>query len=771
MTLSRVTIQASALESRERTGGDILHRSLGLVGLEQGGNAQSDVMFQEQGAYIQTTPSQKSNGIVVPLIPKEQTGGVADRVYFHYENPDVTMRSYAAVTLEDTNGSSYCSGTMIGPNVMMTAAHCGQGNTNAVFRLYTASNTQMTESFACQYLLHTFSDSDLTLYWCSANASGENPGDKYGYDDFDIVINPTTGFDYTASRNLRTLSTNLYSIWMNPIADLGPGWYSIYSEGTFDNIDFAHWFTPNVDNGAGYLCGNDVCSGGSNPGANCTLGACGQACNGGTCTGRETRALAVHSTLWANGGASGSSQLRASSHRILVGPMSVGPSDARGRSAMGIADYLYWAITDANLNCQTCCLSCSPDQINRPLLTTLGIANPAFYYGWVDGNADGLFDVQHDIEMIRGENSRDWYWLGFESHRRNSLWTIHAPAVVTFDTADPATGTATLSTLNQSGSGYLPVLSHERFNLQANQFYRISFTMLLTLTQATNNPIRVCLEGTETQCADSNPSVGSWLTHVSRLWASPGAKLRFYLQPGTQLALAGVSLISDTAQMNFDSHDKRFMWRNHNTGSRGRVWPNGVNSATVSDWAGTVYRDNAQPLSDDWSLRNRQLAIGGGATYRVCFQHKSSTRNPLTGNIQGTTRLLNEFGLVAGSTLLFAPGTNWQQTCTGWFYVPTDDNNLQFGIQAGDSNASGTYLVDSVQIERQAPDTVYVDWRSQDFREEGTLAYPFNTVTEGAGVVGQNGFLSIASGSYPERLTIHSPMTLQAPGGSVVIGQ
>ena len=123
MTLSRVTIQASALESSERTGGDILHRSLGLVGLEQGGNAQSDVMFQEQGAYIQTTPSQKSNGIVVPLIPKEQTGGVADRVYFHYENPDVTMRSYAAVTLEDTNGSSYCSGTMIGPNVMMTAAH------------------------------------------------------------------------------------------------------------------------------------------------------------------------------------------------------------------------------------------------------------------------------------------------------------------------------------------------------------------------------------------------------------------------------------------------------------------------------------------------------------------------------------------------------------------------------------------------------------------------------------------------------------------------
>ena len=151
MTLSRITMQASARQSIEQTGENVLFRSFGLtvIETEQGDNTQPELAFREQGAYSNIeTPAQKLKENVVPLIHTEQPGGVAERVYFHYENPDVTIRSYAAVTLADNNGNSYCSGTMIGPNVMMTAAHCGQDNTNAVFRMYTASNTQMTESFS-----------------------------------------------------------------------------------------------------------------------------------------------------------------------------------------------------------------------------------------------------------------------------------------------------------------------------------------------------------------------------------------------------------------------------------------------------------------------------------------------------------------------------------------------------------------------------------------------------------------------------------------------
>jgi len=720
--------------------------------------------FPLQDTSMYTPEIREPDEFDVPAIATEQPGGVAERVYFHYENPEVALRSYAAA---DVNG---CSGTFIGPNVMMTAGHCGQGNRNATFRLYTAAATQITEPFSCQYLTHSFADTDLNLYWCSANAQGENPGDKYGYLDFDIVVDPVTGFDYTASRNLLINGTALYSIWMNPINSIGGGWHSIYSQGAIDNLNYSSWYTPNTYTGTGYLCGNSECVGGLNPGQNCDTGACGQACNGGTCTARPSRAIAAHTDLWTNPGASGSSQIRRSSNRILVGPLSVGCGDCRGRSSLSIADYLWWAITDANLTCPTCCLSCVSDQVNTALLTNLGITNPAAYYGWVDGNLDGLFDVQQDLEQLTGENARDWYWLGFESYRRNELWTKHPPAVATFDISDPTTGIASLSTLGQTVSGYIPVLSHQRLNLSSGDFYRITFMTYVTQAQE-STPLRVCLEGTELHCADSNPPVGTWATHVVRLWASSNPTLRFELKKATQLYLVAVSVISDTETMDFDSHDKRYPWRNHNTGERGLIWPNGKASATQADWAGVAYRDTSEPMDDDWSLRSRQLAIDGGAEYRVCFEHRNSARDPLTGNIQGKVRMLNEFGEIPTSTILFSPGSNWQQNCTSWFYVPTDDNNLQFGVRAWESLASGAYLVDNIEIERRGAIDVYVDWRNLGFREEGTPTYPYSTVLEGLSAVRDGGEVHIADGQYPEKFTVQKPTTLRATGGSVVIGE
>ena len=698
-------------------------------------------------------------------IAQEQPGGVAQRVYFFYEDPDVAMRSYAAV---DIGG---CSGTMIGPNVMMTAGHCGGPNKNATFRLYTAANTQITESFSCQYLLTTWPDTDLQLYWCSANTNSEHPGDKYGYLDFDIVVDPVSGlFNYSASRNLLTMGTDLYSIWMNPIDSLGPGWYSIYSKGEISNLNYPSWYTPNINTGGNYLCGNSGCVGGNTPDQNCDLGGCGQPCNGGTCQGRPSQALGVGTDLWAQPGVSGSSQIREATHRILVGPLSVSANDARGRSSLSIADDLYWAITDANVGCPTCCVPCVADQINQTLLSSLGISNPAFYYGWADGTLDGVFDVQHDLERLRGENSREWYWLGFESNRRNGIWDKHAPAVVTFYISDPSFGQAYLSTLGQTGTGYIPVLSHERLNLTSERYYRISFLTYLTQFQ-TSTPIRVCLEGSEIHCADSNPLMWTWGKNVFRLWASPGAKLRFYLQKGTELYLAEVALISDSVQMNFDSHDKRSLWSNWNIGGQARIWPNGKTSSTQPDWAGVAYRDSSRPLNDDWSLSSSLLAIDGGSNYRVCFEYRNSDRDPLTGNIQGKVRMLNEFGEISNSTTLFSPGTNWVQTCTLWFSVPTDDNRLQFGVQASDSGAKGAYLVDNIVIECQPLNIIYVDWRNLWYMEDGTLTYPYSSVGEGIDAVSNGGSVLIFNGSYPETLIVRKPVTLEANGGPVIIGE
>jgi hypothetical protein len=69
-----------------------------------------------------------------------------------------------------------------------------------------------------------------------------------------------------------------------------------------------------------------------------------------------------------------------------------------------------------------------------------------------------------------------------------------------------------------------------------------------------------------------------------------------------------------------------------------------------------------------------------------------------------------------------------------------------------------------------ARDPSYVDWRNTGF-EDGTAAWPYNTVKEGTEAVLPGGTVSIANGNYPEQITIWQPMTLNATGDSVIIGE
>jgi hypothetical protein len=641
------------------------------------------------------SPKRRTPDADFPKIAVEQPFGVAERVYWQYEDPDVAMRSYSAV---DVNG---CSGTMIGPNTMLTASHCGTGNRPATFRLYAYSNTQITEQFDCTRLLHTFSDMDLNVYWCPANADGESPGDKYGYADFDVVVDPDTrDLDVPASQARIANSKQVYSIWMNPIDTLGTGWHSLYSEGVITEAQLAdHWGSPNLNVGADYRCGNYCCDTGASCTGNCDGGACGTTCAVGSCKPKSSLSVGVRTDLWSNGGASGSAQFSRDNHRLLIGPLSTGERDRRGRNAVPIVNHLYWGYTSSSLTGPGSCMPCVASQVNTVALADLGLANPAALYGYVDylsSNEDGLLDVQQELEELVGENARDWYWLGFESLRRNALWDSPFLDAATFDTADAATGIATLDSRAVVQPGYTAMLSHERLDLPESRFYDVSLTTWVD--EAVHaNPLRLCLEGTSSDCVDFDPPSSAWHTSVARLWASESAALRISLREGTLLQLVAVSVIEHGAIMDFDSHDRRFQWRNHNTGARGLVWPNGVDSATEADWAGVVHRDPNRPLDDDWPLRNRQLAIDGGERYRVCFSYEKAIREPLTFSF-GAVRMLNELGVIPGSTFFVDPSDDWRRACTSWFHVPTDDNNLQFGVHAFTTQADGAWLVDDVEV-------------------------------------------------------------------------
>jgi len=595
-------------------------------------------------------------------ITSEQPNGVAQRVWNQYLDGDVALRSYA---LMDTGG---CSGTMIGPNVMMSAAHCSGAPKTIRFRLYRTLTTVDTEAFNCRYLTHGYPETDLILFYCDPNAAGENPGDKYGYVDFDIDITSTGSLDYLASKNRVSVGANIYKVWQNPITNLGINDAMLYSSGSISSITDSSWYTPDNFGSTNYRCGSS-----------------------------SNQSNGVSSQIWSNGGSSGSSALSATRHRALLGPQSTGVSDGLGSNQLSMVQYLYSGFANQNVGTPSCS-SGTRDTVNQPEVTALGLT-PANYYGWIDNDLDGMFDVQRDLEALQGEAQRDWLWLGFESHRRNRMWTKDRPSGVAFDTADPKTGIARLTTVGNFGSSYDRIMSNASIDLVPWEYHEVSIMTYLSQSSRTY-PMRICLRGSYQRCRTLNPTIGAWQMHVFPLYASPGAELTIEMVPGTKVSLAALSVVRRGAAMDFDSHDVRYNWRDENNGGRARIWPVGRQSTTgATDWAGVVTRDPSQPYWDDWSLRNRQLAVDGGYNYRVCFWHKASVRDPISGTLFGVVRTSGSGAEVSGSRRYFLPGNSWAQTCTNSFSVSGDDNNVMFGTYRI-ADANGSYLVDDITVER-----------------------------------------------------------------------
>ncbi len=593
-------------------------------------------------------------------IAVEKAPDVAGRIFMKYQDPEIALRSYATV---DSQG---CSGTMIGPNTLMAAAHCSGAPKTINFRLYSPDTAEQSiESFNCTYLTHNFPDSDLILFDCPANVSGENPGDKYGYLDFDIRLDSRDTL--RIGRDNLEVGSALYSVWTNPINSIG-GQHMIYSEGTITNNEDGVWSNPDMSRPA---CGANA---------------------------RDMK-IGIATNLWSNGGASGSSQISLNNHRLVLGPLSIGNTDTRGRNQMSILDYLVWGWAEQNVGTEGCRPSVR-STVNESYLSGLGVTDPTKYYGFMNKDSDGVFDVQQDIEQMRGETRRDWTWLGFESHRRNKLWTKTEGASIS--SADPVTGISKLKRGDDEGNFFKQILSHELLDLESGENYRMSF-MFHMASESNSNAIQVCVNG----CVEINVPKGVWVTRVHEFEAADDSALRFKMPKNTTGWLAAVSVIRNDAVMDFDSHDTRYNWRTVGTGERGLIVPEGRPEESSSpirtnDWAGVVlHKKTTGSDTQSWSLRNKQLAIRGGYEYKICFNHRWSTRWQVNAGVEGTVRLTNKAGVIAGSSLVFSLGRNYQQQCTSWFNVPTDDNLLMFGAKGTQRYRTGGFYVDDITFQRR----------------------------------------------------------------------
>jgi hypothetical protein len=555
-----------------------------------------------------------------------------------YSDPDITLASYAAPQL--SNG---CSATMIGPNLSMTAAHCnadnGQGTFGVIFGVYRdgESSKLQQEFFACKTLLHTWPLSDLVLHFCGPNAAGENPGDKYGYIDFDP--SPVA------------VGQELESVWWNPVQTLGGAAHPLYSPGKATSNTVRIW-------------GNDL---------------------GLAVTGAIHEAIGIHMDLWSQPGVSGSSTLNRKNHRIMVGPTTTGWNDAPGKRALSIRDYLQKATVEGDL-------TGSDGRVWTSGLRAANIASlvtvpPTNYLGSVDKNRNYLFDIQEDVEKARGENARDWYWLGFESERRNNLWTKAKSGVWFYPSSQIAWLYPYTSTT---------VLRHTGLKLKPYTTYRISLTTTVYSTPSAT-ALAILFQKGGPQDARFLSTVVTSSPKVQTLTMTTGSEspdLAIWAAGGLSATLGKISLIEEGATMDFDTADKRATWRNEGTGQRALIVPSGRTSGGIG-WAAAVTRGYSTPVWNNWTVSSHDLALQADTSVQICFNVKD------VGKVASDIADWGEVRVTSGGAELvrqaFRPTSEWTTICTTGFTPTAGDSGVMFGARSWTAE-SPSYLVDNVTI-------------------------------------------------------------------------
>ncbi len=648
--------------------------ALGLLSLHCGPDIEPQVQASSSSLTQQTIPSTQyigrwsnASAAGAGYLSLGMSGGGPDEVF--WSNASVNFRG----------GNLLCTGTFIGPNLLLSAGHCGHcgfgtnlpacGFAARIYREGSDWANDITISGPCETLVQNNQLGDTHLAFCDDvpwGGASVPPGELLGMADFDLSPRSKTDPVWTTWQNNHCPGAP------DPETCVGTA-QMVFSPGTIAELQSGAGGGGVY--GAGAFVSNQTLAAGSSGGA-----------------------------MWR--------QTAGSLHRIVSGGFSAGYCDA---GTAGCQGSVVAQLSEA-LRVSTPVLN--GDGVNISKLTAEGLIGgsttwtDADYKGLMDSDQNGYFDVQERLDDIEGITARNTYWLGFESPRRNRMWTLNPTANVNF------IDTSLQATINFVGAPATTLMELPKIALQSGGQYRMS---IMIYTEAAASGQELAIELVDTNGAIRHVDIDTPITSGFTMFTS-GIKAMFTTQQRLRIVsnkgqfkgiLAALTLIRKQTANSFDTFDERMNWRNNTTGARAWILPYGKRpSSGELSWAGLVNDTTPGPI--EWSLRNRQLAIKPNSHYRLCFDTRvyPSTAGSTFGQVQlgdGAAAPPGGGPVTPNALFLDKPfpvtGT-WTKLCfpepgspDPAISTPTSDNLLQFGFAGGANTGQAGYLIDNVWFE------------------------------------------------------------------------
>lgn len=619
----------------------------------------------------------------------------------YFSSSNKTFASYSIVASQNNLS---CTGWFIGPNLFVTAGHCGAsataGLTSIVYRGTSRSappgqgaTTRSAWTLyppvvppapqpSCKLLMSSLQQDetalyrggvDILVYGCS-NVTGPHgsiaPGLLLGSLDFDI-------------RDANVGET-VYRLWVNPVF-----------ASPYNGAD--HLLISRATNAAGAF--TTITSNTEHFG--------------------YQHALAYTDSTCANKGSSGSPGLSESWNRTLQAPLSDAGPNPDQPCAIGTKSVKATALFTEWYQDPRWAL-----QLNTSYLESLGLL-PQHYWGYQDKDHNEVLDIQEDFQLKVGEIDRAYYFYNFDSAQQNAFWRTQAfsnifknqvtPQGIPYGIAHIQTDT-NASPVGAEGKFSETLLRHDTFPLQASTTYRVNMRLEVFSASGPNalqfraGATNASVVTIPTPLGVTRPSfkftTGPQACNLSSALGSCGIRFEAVnptnagALPLLSADLSNLSISKETARdvvIDFDTLDSRGSWRNQNTNSRGLILPDGISSVQNGppDFAGVVVDDPARAQSVDWPLTNEHLDLTVGDSYTIFFRAKASS-GTLTGNAEVFTS--------GGSVLATLP--NWSAT-SSWGpelalgpFVAQSDSRVHFGPNSFATSPTGHILIDNIRIHR-----------------------------------------------------------------------